>query len=74
LFHNKEEALEMFADGFNTEGLFTLSKSKKSNELNRFCKLEGMNYEQLADEVRRFKGLLGRNRHVRSHSGNGSAQ
>lgn len=59
----------MFADGFNTEGLFTLSKSQKSNELNKFCKLEGMNYEQLAYEVRSYKGLLEKARLILSHAG-----
>jgi hypothetical protein len=55
----------MFADGFNTEGLFTLSKGQRNNELNSFCKLEGMNYEQLEYEVHSLKALFGKIWHTR---------
>lgn len=59
----------MFTNGFNTEGLFTMPKVEKGNELDRFCKLEGMNYHQLMSEVQGLKSRLGKGRHMRLFSG-----
>jgi hypothetical protein len=59
----------MFTSGFNTEGLFTMPKVEKGNELNKFCKLEGMNYLQLISEVHGMKSLLDKGRHMKLFSG-----
>ena len=58
----------MFANGFNTEGLFAMAKVEKGNDLNRFCKLEGMNYHQLVSEVHGVKSRLEKGRHTRLFS------
>lgn len=63
----------MFTHGFNTEGLFTLPKVEKGNDLNRFCKLEGMNYHQLVSEVHETKNRLEKGRHTRLFSGSPSS-
>lgn len=60
-----KEVLEMFISGFNTEGLFTMPKVEKGNELNRFCKLEGMNYSQLVSEASGTKTRLGKGKRIR---------
>jgi hypothetical protein len=58
----------MFTNGFNTEGLFTMPKVEKGNELNRFCKLEGMDYQQLVSEVHGIKSQPVKSRNMKLFS------
>lgn len=53
----------MYTNGFNTEGLFTMPVVEKKNELNRYCKLEGMDYQHLIYETHELKSFLGRIKH-----------
>lgn len=62
----------MLTDGFYANGLFTLSQSNKGNELDRYCKLEGMDYQHLISESYSIKNLLGKRKYSRIkavHSG-----
>lgn len=53
----------MFANGYSTEGLFTMPTFEKRDELNRYCRLEGMDYQHLIYETHELKSLLGRIKH-----------
>ena len=58
----------MLPHGFNTEELFLMTKVEKGNDLNKFCKLEGMDYDQLASEAHGVKSQPGKGRYVRLFS------
>lgn len=62
----------MLPNGFYTEGLFTMPKVENGNDLNKFCKLEGMNYLQLVSEVHGMKSLLDKGRNMKLFSGSHS--
>ena len=50
----------MLTYGFLADGLLTLSQPNKGNDLDRYCKLEGMDYQRLASETHSKKNLLGK--------------
>lgn len=58
----------MLTNNFITDGLFTTTKTVKGSELNRYCRLEGMDYQQLVSESSGAKSLLGKFKQVHGTS------
>lgn len=48
----------MLADGFYDNGLITFSLSEKGNQLDVFCKTEGVDYQHLLSETNSRKPLF----------------
>ena len=55
----------MLTYGFLADGLMTLSQPNMGNDLDRYCKLEGMDYQRLAHESHRLKNLFGKKKYLR---------
>lgn len=58
----------MLTYGFLADGLFTLTQANNGNELDRYCKLEGMDYQRLLSESRSIKNLLGKRKYSKLES------
>ena len=53
----------MLTYGFLADGLSTLSHTNKETELDRYCKLEGMDYQHLISESHSLKNLFGKRKY-----------
>jgi hypothetical protein len=55
----------MLTYGYLADGLFTLSEANVKNELDRYCKMEGMDYTRLAAESNSLKNLFRKRKYSR---------
>ena len=60
----------MLTYGFLADGLFSLSQTNQGSELNRYCKMEGIDYQHLVSESHSIKKLLAKRRFSRLEAAN----
>lgn len=61
----------MLTYGFLADGLLE-SQNNKENALNKYCKLEGMDCQQLISESRSIKNLFGKKKYPRTETNHSS--